>query len=203
MRGLKLVIVVAVLSVFSLISLVARLPKSVGNSEVRVTEKTENQEVVVGGEIPPEVAYPEKLIIPKLNVRANVESVGEDDSGRMDVPKDDLNVAWWKYGAKPGGLGNAVLAGHLDTKIGDPAVFYELNNLEVGDEITVKDIENNTLTFIVSAKEIYIDDSFPLDEVFGATDKTRLNLITCTGYFDRGEKNYSDRLVVYSELKEK
>ncbi|MCZ8495870.1 class F sortase [Priestia sp. Y58] len=47
-----------------------------------------------------------------------------------------------------GGKGNAVLAGHVDSKTG-PAVFYNLKNLKKDDEITVRDAQGTTLTFVV------------------------------------------------------
>lgn len=41
-----------------------------------------------------------------------------------------------------------------------------------------------------------------LEEVFAKTDGKYLNLITCEGVFDRASRNYSDRLVVFTELQE-
>jgi hypothetical protein len=36
-------------------------------------------------------------------------------------------------------------------------------------------------------------------DIFGPTSKTRLNLITCNGTYNRAQQNYDRRLVVYSE----
>jgi len=145
---------------------------------------------------------PSRLVIPKLDIDAQVEFVGEDDEGRMDVPKKDENVAWWKLGVIPGQQGSAVIAGHYDKKDGGPAVFYNLGNLNIGDEIRIVDEEGVTRVFKVFRKEVFKDETFPLQEVFADNSGERLNLITCEGVFDSASKNYSDRLVVFSELSE-
>lgn len=41
---------------------------------------------------------PHTLSIPSLNINAEVESVGMDSKGRMDVPKNDFNAAWYNLG---------------------------------------------------------------------------------------------------------
>jgi LPXTG-site transpeptidase (sortase) family protein len=148
------------------------------------------------------VAHPAVLRIPKLSIEAAVESVGQDSRGNMDVPKMAQNVGWYNLGAMPGEQGNAVMAGHLDTVTGAPAVFYDLAKLQLGDGLTVEDEHGNEYRFTVTEKRTYPTDEFPLQEVFGTTEKFRLNLITCSGSFDSTAKNYSHRTVIYSELVE-
>lgn len=143
---------------------------------------------------------PITLRIPKFGISAMVESVGMDKKGRMDVPKKDENVAWYNLGFKPGSLGSAVIAGHFDTVTGAPAVFYNLNKLTPGDQIIVTSSSGKDLIFKVTDKQLYPDASFPLQKVFNTTDKPRLNLITCDGVWNRATQNYSQRLVVFTEL---
>lgn len=148
------------------------------------------------------VAEPLTFSIPKLDIEnAKVESVGLDKEGKMDIPKADQNVAWYNLGAKPGERGNAVLAGHLDTKTGAPAVFYNISKLVKGDELKIKAKDGKEYIYEVTDIVTYELTEFPLVEVFGAGDKPRLNLITCEGNYDKSSKLYSHRLVVYSELK--
>lgn len=145
---------------------------------------------------------PVTFSIPKLGVKnAAVESVGLDKENKMDVPKDADNVGWYNLGAKPGEIGSAVMAGHLDKKDGSPAVFYNIKDLKQGDEISVSDEDGNNYTFIVTDVKTYELSKFPLEEVFAKNDKARLNLITCEGTFNKSSQLYSHRLVVYSELK--
>lgn len=145
---------------------------------------------------------PVTLRIPKLGIDTAIESVTEDSTGAMDVPKEAANVGWYSLGVMPGGKGNAVIAGHLDTPTGEGAVFYKLSSLTPGDEIQVLDEKNNLLTFIVEKKETYQTDTFPIQTVFGSNQSKMLNLITCEGNFNQSKKLYSQRLVVFSKLKE-
>lgn len=144
---------------------------------------------------------PSRLSIPAISVDAEVKPFGLDkESGAMAVPEDGETVAWFEPGTKPGAHGNAVLAAHVDDYTG-PAVFFDLKDLEVGDEIIVEG-SNETLTFVVTKKESYPYDSAPIRSIFGPTNNKQLNLITCTGLYDRSTNNHQERLVIYSELKE-
>lgn len=145
-------------------------------------------------------SVPVTLSIPKLEIETKVEHVGLDKDNAMDIPKVDMNAAWYQLGAKPGELGNSVMAGHFDKKDGTPAVFAKLGELEKGDEIIVTDENGKTLKFNVTETASYKLDEFPLKAVFGSHTKARLNLITCEGIFDKSSKLYSHRLVVFSEL---
>ncbi|WP_237665495.1 class F sortase [Sutcliffiella horikoshii] len=144
---------------------------------------------------------PTRLTIPAISVDAEVKPYGlNEDTGAMAVPEDGETVAWFEPGTKPGARGNAVLAAHVDDYTG-PAIFFDLKELEVGDEIHVEDGEE-TLTFVVTRKEAYPYDAAPIRSIFGPTSNRQLNLITCTGLYDRKTNNHQERLVIYSELKE-
>lgn len=149
----------------------------------------------------PQYAEPQTLSIPKINVVASVEPVGEDNQGRMDVPTHADNVGWYRLGYKPGEKGSAVMDGHLDTVTGAPAVFYSIGQLSEGDQIIVTDKNGKNLTFEVTNIQTYPFDQVPLKAVFGPSEKPMLNLITCVGTWDVGSRNYSSRLVVYTQLK--
>ncbi|WP_157404688.1 class F sortase [Shouchella shacheensis] len=144
---------------------------------------------------------PSTLKIPSLEINAAIEDVGILDNGQMGVPANEDDVAWFEPGVMPGEQGNAVFAGHVDGYTG-PAVFFELEELQEGDEVIVEDEEGTELVFVVQRKESYDRLDAPMEEIFGSSDRQRLNLITCTGLFDRGAGTHEERLVVYTELKE-
>jgi LPXTG-site transpeptidase (sortase) family protein len=143
---------------------------------------------------------PVGLRIPTLGIDTTVQWVGVDAEGRMGVPSNYTDVAWYERGPTPGTPGNAVIAGHLDSKTG-PAVFYRLEDLKPGDEIFVTAANGQEYRFIVTASEVYVADDAPVDRIFGTAVTPHLNLITCDGAFDRAIRQYDKRLVVYSELK--
>lgn len=145
---------------------------------------------------------PVRISIPSLNLDTEVESIGKDATGAMDVPEKFNNAGWYNLGAKPGQTGNAVIAGHYDRVDGSPAAFWDVPKLKKGDEVQVTDEAGTSLTFRVVAIVNYQHDSFPLEEVFGDSSRKRLNLITCQGDWDEDTKLYSERMVVYTELVE-
>ncbi len=184
------------------------------NASHKLAEKNTSQNVLQAGShspntqiIPtkiPEAVYgiPKTLQIAKINVNSPVESVGQDQQKAMDVPKDSDDAGWYDLGVKPGEKGSAVLDGHLDKSSGAPAVFWNVSKLEVGDKIIVRDDLGHDHTFAVTEKAQYPYNDFPLQKVFGATDKRMLNLISCNGQWNTATKNYSHRTVIYSQLAE-
>ena len=173
------------------------------SGEVNKQPATAQQvETTTNGSPVPTVASPQTFSIPKIHVTATVESVGMDQEGRMDVPSNADNVAWYNLGFRPGAKGSAVFAGHYDKESGDPAVFWDIKQLAKGDEVVVADASGKTYTYAVVRTAQYPYNEFPLQEVFGQSEKAMLNLITCQGNWDDNKQNYSHRMVVYTELQE-
>lgn len=142
---------------------------------------------------------PQVIEIPSLDVKATIEEVGRLDNGQMGVPQDPDQAGWFSPGTKPGGRGSAVIAGHVDSKTG-PAIFYELDKMEIGDEVLVHGEDGEIVRFAVVKKVAYPRTDAPVDAIFGFTYGSGLNLITCTGSWDRKAKTHDDRLVVYTEI---
>jgi sortase A len=169
------------------------------SGEVKNAQEEEKLVTTSGTDVPESTDF-SQLRIPKLGVKAHIEYVGLDSTSRMDVPKNDMNVAWYKHGPKPGEIGSAVIAGHFDTKTGAPAVFNQISKLVPGDTVIVEGMDNKQKVFSVIETKIFKDEEFPISEVFYQKDIERLNLITCDGVYDENKKTYSDRLVVFTKL---
>ncbi len=149
------------------------------------------------------------LNVPKARINASVIPVGVDEHGAMAAPEgpnDDpiwFKTFWWKLGARPGEVGNAVIAGHLDRKDGSPAVFWWLHLLQKGDSVYVRTAEGVTLHFVVTEVKVYLNptggpDDPVLQRIFGAATTANLNLITCAGDWTGTE--YNKKLVVFTTL---
>ena len=130
-----------------------------------------------------------------------MEAVGADRTGAMATPSGPYTVGWWDRGTVPGQPGNAVIDGHLDSARVGAAVFWSLGELSAGDQILLQMPGNKTLTFVVDHTSIYPFNDAPLLTIFGPSSTPSLNLVTCSGSFDRSSHNYNRRLVVYSRLK--
>ena len=145
---------------------------------------------------------PTKITIPTIQVDAPIDMVGITQSGDMEAPKSPMVTGWYKSGPRPGTVGSAVIAGHYgDSSSTVKSAFDNLYDLKKGDDITILDDANETFTFVVTTTRILgrNDDS---QDVFTSNDgKTHLNLITCHGTWDKTEQTYSDRFIVYTDLK--
>lgn len=142
---------------------------------------------------------PVKIKIPIIGIDANTQLIDAKENGVMGTPTNYYDVGWFKLGPKPGEKGNAIIIGHLDTRTSPNAVFFNLYKLKIGDEIIVENNNNTTLVFKVTESKTYKYDQSP-EEVFGQTEKKRLNLITCAGNWLEDKKMYEERLIVSAEM---
>lgn len=159
---------------------------------------TPDQALIQARAIVAAAAAPSRLVVPSIRVDASVEPVGVDGQGRMGVPSQASNVAWYRLGSAPGDVGNAVIAGHLDWTNG-PAVFWSLGRMHPGDRITVMRADGSSAQFVTDASSTVPYDS-PTDSLFTRTGPPSLTLITCAGAWDRQRGTYLQRLVVHATL---
>lgn len=141
---------------------------------------------------------PMRLRIPAIKVEANIEEVGVNTKGEMEVPGNILEVGWFKVGPKPGEKGSAVISGHFDGKNNEAGVFVNLDKLKVGDKVYIEDNDGSSHSFVVREARTYVPGY--ADEVFGKGESVHLNLITCDGVWDGTKKSFSRRLVIYTDL---
>lgn len=143
---------------------------------------------------------PTRLVIPALNISANVQYVGVNAQGNMRAPDNFTDVAWYDPGVVPGQLGSAVIDGHVDNGLGLDGVFKHLQDIAIGNDVYVVDKNGVQLHFKVVDIETYPYENTPANTIFGRTDTARLNLITCEGVWVPSGDTYDHRLVVYTEL---
>lgn len=131
---------------------------------------------------------PVRLCIPSVNLSAPVVPVDVQKDGRLGVPKSSEIAGYLAGGVLPGEAGNALISGHVDDYKG-PGAF-----------VLLFDESNRSLVYQVESVESYFTDEAPLDRIFGETSDFRLNLITCTGIYNRAKKEHEQRLIVYTRL---
>ena len=139
--------------------------------------------------------FPLQLIIPALNIDAKIQDVGITKKGNMGVPNNFTDVGWYKYGAIPGRLGSAVIAGHVNNGLAFPAVFAHLGDLKKGDDVYIKMDDGKEVHFVVVDLSTY-DYNAKVSKVFNQNDDRYLKLITCTGVFVKSYGTHNKRLVV-------
>lgn len=172
-------------------------PRSVQSAATPLPAKN----VVVSEPAPIRSGLPVRLKIPTIKADAAVEEVGLTSMGAMDVPKSPNDVAWFNLGPRPGEQGNAVMAGHFDWYDGKTAVFFQLRQLRLGDQLSIEDDQGKILTFVVRQSRWYTTGTDAL-EVFASASGRHLNLVTCGGAWNITNKIYTKRLVVFTDLVE-
>ena len=146
----------------------------------------------------PAPVMPLHLSIPALQIEAAIQQVGVTPEGAMAVPTNITDVGWFKDGTLPGGVGSAVISGHLNGENNEVGVFARLRNIKVADMIYITSDDGSIHAFQVRMIRNY--EPGRADEVFTQNDTARLNLITCEGGWDPKKESYNKRLVVFSEL---
>lgn len=144
-------------------------------------------------------APPIRVSVPRLNISSSLQNLHLLKNGALQAPTKWQVAGWYSNGTRPGDVGPAVIAGHVDSTSG-PAVFFRLSSMRTGDKIQVTESGGKVLTFIVTAKHAYPKNKFPSQTVYGPTALPELRLVTCTGDFDYVHHNYLDNLVVFAVL---
>ena len=142
--------------------------------------------------------HPVRLVITELGVDAPVQPHGVDSEGRMDVPDNIEEVGWYRFGPSPGEPGSAVLAAHVDLAGPGRGLFYDLGDLEPGDEVQVGYDDGTSARFLVTARAIYEKTELPLDVIFSRAGSPVLTLVTCGGEFSRSARSYDSNVVVFA-----
>jgi len=171
---------------------------------IKFGKKIESEEAekysVFAEQLHPIYGAPKKLIIETLNIKVPIEPVGVDTSGYLETPRDWNTAGWYEKGARPAENGNILINAHYDNNLGNPAAFYRLKNINLGDKVSVLDSYGKEYTYIVvSTYYINVDDPNRL-KVFenNKKDKSAMTLITCGGVWIGG--TYNKRFVVNAEL---
>lgn len=152
---------------------------------------------------PPE---PVSVAIPRLDVVDDVIPVslcakaappkcsGADE---LEVP-DVHQVGWYRGSPRPGAVGPALLAGHVNWH-GTPGAFARIGELRAGDAITVTDKAGGVHQFVVRAVEQFAKADYDahMPALLANTTDTQLRLVTCSG--DLVGHNYLSNTVVSAE----
>jgi hypothetical protein len=137
-----------------------------------------------------------------ISVDAPIVPVGLEDDGVVEIPERVAEIGWYDpdgLGVKPGQVGTAVLAGHVDSRSQGRGALYDLRDLRDGETIELDLADGTTQRWLITEVIQYPKDVIPLEEIFTWSGESRLVIITCGGEFDRTARSYTDNIVVYAE----
>jgi len=143
------------------------------------------------------VALPVALTIPAIGVRTPLIHLGLTAGGALQVPPTASIAGWYTGSPRPGAIGSAVIAGHIDSYLG-PGIFFRLSLLRRGDRVYVRRADGTLAVFAVTSVRTYPKDHFPTQSVYGPAPDPELRLITCGGTFDYALRSYLSNVVVYA-----
>jgi len=142
------------------------------------------------------VPEPVFLVIPAIGVSTRLIRLGTTRQGAMAVPATTSVAGWYTASARPGAIGPAVIAGHVDSYRG-PGIFFRLHLLHPGDRAFVLRANGTLAVFVITAVRTYRKAAFPVQAVYGPAPYAALRLVTCGGYFDRTSGSYLSNVVAY------
>jgi sortase (surface protein transpeptidase) len=143
------------------------------------------------------VAAPVALVIPVIGVRARLIRLGRTASGTLQVPTTTAVAGWYTGSPRPGAIGAAVIAGHVDSVTG-PGVFFRLRLLRPSDLIFVRRADSSLAAFRVVAVQTYAKKHFPTAAVYGPAPVAELRVVTCGGTFDYATRHYLSNVIVFA-----
>ena len=144
-----------------------------------------------------QVAEPVSLVIPSIGVTTSLVHLGLTSGGALQVPPTTAVAGWYTGSPRPGAIGSAVIAGHIDSVTG-PGIFYRLSQLQRGDRVYVRRADGTLAIFEVTQVQSYAKNDFPTAAVYGPVPDPELRLITCGGTFDYSTRSYLSNTVVYA-----
>ncbi|HEY5805768.1 MAG TPA: class F sortase [Candidatus Saccharimonadales bacterium] len=145
---------------------------------------------------------PTYIRIPAIDVESNIIAIGKNEDGSIGMPsQSDYNkAAWYENSPAPGQFGSSIIEGHVDYADAGPAIFFKLGALKKGDTVRVTRADGRVAIFTVYKIQTYKKSLFPTKEVYGATRRPTLTLITCGGAFNPSIGDYDSNIVVFSAL---
>ena len=106
------------------------------------------------------VTRPAYLSIPVIDVRTRLIRLGLTAQGTLQVPVSTSVAGWYTGSPRPGQVGSAIIAGHIDSYRG-PGVFFRLRLLRPGDRIYVRHADGTLAVFRVYAEHMLRQGTFP------------------------------------------
>ena len=145
---------------------------------------------------PPRIitAHPVRMIIPVLELDYEIQMTISDERGNMQIaPYLDI-VSWFDRGAIPGNDGNAIFGSHNIWR-GVRSQVYDLDKMEVGDEMIIEYDDGTSIIFNLESVFVYPLARAPAHLIMEVNTEPRVTLITCKPPFNPSTGTSDNRIV--------
>jgi len=147
-------------------------------------------------------SYPKRIDLPSIDAGGCIEQVSIDQYGQIAVPTNIYTAAWYVKSVLPGQPGLSIIDGHISGRYNTDGIFEHLDRLKPGDTFTVTLGDGTVLSY-----RVFKEQSVPLNQAVDTlltkdsnVTASQLNLITCSGQYNKSTKLYDHRTIVSAEL---
>jgi LPXTG-site transpeptidase (sortase) family protein len=144
---------------------------------------------------------PKYIDLPSISGGGYIQKVGVDQHKAVAVPNNIHMAGWFNQTAIPGEPGYSVIDGHVNGRVSNDGIFKDLTKVKVGDNFTIE-FGNGTKKNFKVIKSVTVDTDQAGASLFtvepGVTKQ--VNLITCSGTWDKNTKEYNKRTIVMGEF---
>lgn len=144
---------------------------------------------------------PKYITLPSINASGYIQNVGVDQNKAVAVPNNVHMAAWFVETVLPGEKGLSIIDGHVHGRV-NAGIFQNLTKLKAGDSLTIEFGNGSKKDFEV-VKSVSLDTKDAAGALFSQepTITNQLNLITCSGSWDKKAQQYTQRTIVSTKLK--
>lgn len=163
------------------------------------SETKPNPEAVSQYTVPAD--QPRSVIISSVGISGLIQKVGLTTDNSVAVPTNIYYAGWFTNSVKPGDTGLSIIDGHVSGVYHD-AIFKNLYKVNIKDIIEIEFGDGSIKKFqVVDRKVLPKDQSSDYLFTKNPTIESQLNLITCTGKFDKDTATFDKRVVIISTLR--
>lgn len=142
---------------------------------------------------------PLSIQLPSIKAKGFIQQVGVDKNNQMVVPSNVHMGGWYTGSVLPGEEGLSIIDGHVNGLYAK-GIFANLSKLKSGDAFTVTFGDKSVKNFKVKAlKTVSTEEANTVLYERDSSAVKQLNLITCTGRYEKSTRTYDQRIIVVAE----
>lgn len=144
---------------------------------------------------------PKYITLPTIKAGGFLQNVGVDQKKAVAVPNNIHMAGWFVDTVLPGAQGLSVIDGHVNGRV-NAGIFKNLTKLQAGDSLSIEFGNGSKKEFEV-VKLVTKDTKDAAGVLFTQEPGVlnQINLITCSGTWDKQSQQYSQRTIAITKLK--
>ena len=142
---------------------------------------------------------PKFITLPTINADGFIQKVGVDQNKQIAVPNNIHVAGWFNQSVLPGEKGLSIIDGHVTGRV-NKGIFKDLEKLKDGDTFKIEFGNGTSKDFkVVKKVDVLVKDAAGVLFSQEPGIERQLNLITCSGVFDKKSQSYPNRLIVITQ----